>query len=325
MTFGKTRRVVLAAAAGLSALSLASLAGFDPARAQYPEKGLILIVPYGAGGGTDITARLLAKDLEGVMGKPVTVQNIAGGGGWTGWGALAAGKPDGYTIGYLNVPAIYSGYLDPKLGRKETLDSFTPIINHVIDYNVLTVKADSRFKTLKDLIAEAKAKPNTVSISAHGVGGDEHLAILAIEAATGAKFRIVQNKSTPESKTQVLGGHVQILASNVSEIATEVKAGDLRVLGVMSPQKSRFLPGGATFKEQGVNINASNSRGIATPAGLPKDIEAKLVAALEKVILSKEHQQKAEMLFLEPQVIRAADYKKFLKDNELEIKKLMSW
>jgi tripartite-type tricarboxylate transporter receptor subunit TctC len=118
---------------------------------------------------------------------------------------------------------------------------------------------------------------------------------------------------------------VQVLASNVSEIATEVKDGQLRVLGVMSPQKSRFLPGAPTFKEQGINLEASNSRGIATPAGLPKDVETKLVTALEKVILSNEHQQKAVALFLEPQVIRAAEYKKFLKDNEQDIKKLMGW
>ncbi len=317
------RRVILTAAACLAGAVTFSAAG--PALAQYPDKGLTLIVPYGAGGGTDITARLLAKDLEGVLGKPVTVQNIAGGGGWTGWGTLASAKPDGYTIGYLNVPAIYAGYLDPKLGRKETLDSFTPIINHVIDHVVLTVKADSKFKTLKDVVDEAKAKPNTVSITAHGVGGDEHLAILAIEAATGAKFRVVQNKSTPESKSQALGGHVQVLATNVSEIATEVKAGDLRVLGVMSEEPSGFLPGAPTFKSQGFNILASNSRGIATPAGLPKDVEEKLVAALEKVILSKDHQQKAENLFLEPRVIRGADYAKFLKDNEQDIKKLMNW
>ena len=323
MTWRTHRRVVLAA--GLSAIAMIAFAGPDPARAQYPDKGLTLIVPYGAGGGTDITARLLAKDLEGVLGKPVTVQNIAGGGGWKGWGTLASAKPDGYTIGYLNVPAIYAGYLDKKLGRKETLESFAPIINHVIDYNVLTVRPDSPFKNLKDLVAATKAKPNTVSISAHGVGGDEHLAIIAFERASGGKFRIVQNRSTPESKTQVLGGHVQVLASNVSEIATEVKGGQLRVLGVMSADKSRFLPGGATFKEQGFNLEASNSRGIATPAGLPKDIETKLIAALEKVILSKEHQQKAVTLFLEPQVIRAAAYKKFLKDNEQDIKKLMNW
>jgi tripartite-type tricarboxylate transporter receptor subunit TctC len=190
---------------------------------------------------------------------------------------------------------------------------------------VLTVKPDSPFKNLKELVEATKQKPNTISISAHGVGGDEHLAILAFERVSGAKFRIVQNKSTPESKTQVLGGHVQVLASNVSEIATEVKDGQLRVLGVMSPTKSQFLPGAPTFKEQGYDLDASNSRGIATPAGLPKDVETKLVGWLEKVISSKEHQQKAVGLFLQPQVIRAADYKKFLKDNEQDIKKLMGW
>ena len=84
----------------------------------------------------DITARLLAKDLEGALGKPVTVENRAGGGGWVGWGALAQAKPDGYTLGYLNVPSMYAGYLDRQYNRKETLDSFTPLINHVLDYNV---------------------------------------------------------------------------------------------------------------------------------------------------------------------------------------------
>ena len=79
--------------------------GATEARAQYPERGLTLIVPYGAGGGTDITARLLARDLEAALGKPVTVENGAGGAGWIGWGALAAAKPDGYTLGYLNVRA----------------------------------------------------------------------------------------------------------------------------------------------------------------------------------------------------------------------------
>ena len=174
MNFSTSRRTVLYTAACLAVL--AGFALIAPAQAQYPEKGLTLIVPYGAGGGTDITARLLAKDLETVMGKPVTVQNIAGGGGWTGWGTLASAQPDGYTIGYLNVPAIYSGYLDPKLGRKETLDSFTPIINHVIDYNVLTVKPDSRFKTLKDLIGGHQEQARYDQHQRpHGVGGDEHL------------------------------------------------------------------------------------------------------------------------------------------------------
>ena len=109
MTIRSTRREFLGATASASALLLTGAAGIRPAHAQYPERNLSLIVPYGAGGGTDVTARLLAKDLEPVIGKPVTVENRAGGGGWIGWGALAAAKPDGYTLGYLNVPEHVCG------------------------------------------------------------------------------------------------------------------------------------------------------------------------------------------------------------------------
>ncbi len=92
-----------------SATALLALAATAPAQAQYPERNITLIVPYGAGGGTDVTARMLARDLEAAIGKPVIVENRAGGGGWVGWGALAQAKPDGYTIGYLNVPSKYAG------------------------------------------------------------------------------------------------------------------------------------------------------------------------------------------------------------------------
>jgi putative tricarboxylic transport membrane protein len=302
-----------------------TLAGVGPAHAQYPERGLMLIVPYGAGGGTDITARLLAKDIEPALGKPVTVENRAGGGGWIGWGALAAARPDGYTLGYLNVPSMYAGYLDPQVGRKETLESFTPLMNHVIDYNVWAVKADSPFKTVKDVIDAAKRSPESIGVTAYGAGSDDHVAILAIEAETGTKFVVTHHRSTAEAKTQALGGHIHVLGANVSEVAEEVRAGTLRMLGVMSPQRSRFVPQAPTFKEQGFNQVWSVSRGIAAPANLSKDVEAKLVAALEKTLTSRDHQQKAEGLSLEPLVMKGDEYRKFLKDNEQSTKKLMGW
>jgi tripartite-type tricarboxylate transporter receptor subunit TctC len=302
-----------------------TLAGIGSAHAQYPERGLMLIVPYGAGGGTDITARLLAKDIEPALGKPVTVENRAGGGGWIGWGALAAARPDGYTLGYLNVPSMYAGYLDPQVGRKETLESFTPLMNHVIDYNVWAVKADSPFKTVKDVIDAAKRSPESIGVTAYGAGSDDHVAILAIEAETGTKFVVTHHRSTAEAKTQALGGHIHVLGANVSEVAEEVRAGTLRMLGVMSPQRSRFVPQAPTFKEQGFNQVWSVSRGIAAPANLPKDVEAKLVAALEKTLTSRDHQQKAEGLSLEPLVMKGDEYRKFLKDNEQSTKKLMGW
>jgi len=308
-----------------SALALLAFAVATPAIAQYPERNITLIVPYGAGGGTDITARMLAKDLEAALGKAVTVENRAGGGGWVGWGSLAQAAPDGYTIGYLNVPSMYAGYLDRQYNRKETLDSFTPLMNHVLDYNIWAVRADSPFKTVKDVIDAAKKTPNAITVTGFGAGGDDHIATLAIEAETGTKFVVVHHRSTAEGKTQVLGGHVQVLGANISEVAEEVKAGQFRILGVMSPQRSRFLPNAPTFKEQGFNQVWSVSRGIAAPAGLPKDVQATLTAALEKTLTSREHQQKAEQLSLEPSVIKGDAYRTFLKDNEQSTKKLMGW
>jgi tripartite-type tricarboxylate transporter receptor subunit TctC len=301
------------------------LAANTPAQAQYPERAITLIVPYGAGGGTDITARMLAKDLEAVLGKPVTVENRAGGGGWVGWGSLAQAAPDGYTIGYLNVPSMYAGYLDKQYNRKETLDSFTPLMNHVIDYNVWAVKADSPFKSVKDIVEAAKKTPDTISISAFGAGSDDHLAILSMQRENGIKLITVHHKSTADAKTGALGGHLQVLGANISEVAEEARAGTIRVLGVMSPERSPFLPNIPTFKEQGFNQVWSVSRGIAAPAGLPKEVQDKLTTALEKTLTSPEHQQKAKQLSLEPRVIKGDDYKTFLKDNEVSTKTLMGW
>ena len=312
-------------AAIIPALAVSALAHPVAAQSAYPERGLTLIVPYPAGGGTDTTARLLARDLEVVLGKPVIVENRAGGGGWLGWGALAAAKPDGYTIGYLNVPSLYAGYLDPRIARKESLDSFTPLTNHVLDYNIWAVKTDSPFKTLADVVAAAKEAPEKITVTAFGNGGDDHLAILSIQAETGAKFAIVHMRGTADAKTQVLGGHIQVLGANVSEVAEEVRAGKLRVLGVMAPARSRFLPDVPTFKEQGLNQVWSVSRGVAAPAGLPKDVAAKLIGALQKILSSNEHRKRADVLSLEISLIAGDEYRKFLRANEQSTKTLMGW
>ena len=316
----KTRKL----ASAIVAASLVLIAASAEAQ-QYPERNITLIVPYGAGGGTDVTARLLAKDLEVALGKTVTVENRAGGGGWVGWGALAAAAPDGYMLGYLNVPSMYAGYLDRQYNRKETLESFTPLMNHVVDYNVWAVKADSPFKNVKDVVEAAKKQPDTIAVSAYGAGSDDHLAILAMQTETGARFLISHHRSTADAKTLALGAHLHVLGANISEVAEDVKSGQLRLLGVMSPERSRFAPDAPTFQEQGFKQVWSVTRGIAAPAGLPKNVEATLVAALEKTLNSREHQQKAEQLSLEPKVIKGEEYRRFLKDNEQSTKTLMGW
>jgi tripartite-type tricarboxylate transporter receptor subunit TctC len=319
-----SRRSFLGAAAGATAIAAT---GLRPAYAAFPERGITVIVPYAAGGGSDISARLLARDFEPILGKPVTVENRAGGGGWVGWGSLAASKPDGYTIGYVNVPNIFAGYLDKQSGgsRKENLESFTALINHVTDYNMWAVKPDSKFQTVKDVIEEAKKRPGTVTLNGGGHGTDDHVAALGIGAKNGVTFQMVHFRGTPDGKTQVLGGNIEVYACNVSEGAEDVKAGVIRPLGVMSPTRSKFIPNVPTFREQGFDEIWSTSRGIAAPANLPKDVETALIAALEKTIASPTHKAKAEALSLDPEIIKGEDYRKFLKDNEQATKKLMNW
>ena len=325
MTSIITRRNFVATGAGAAALSMV---GLRPGLAQqFPARGITVIVPYSAGGGSDISARLLARDLEPIFGKPVTVENRAGGGGWIGWGSLAASNPDGYTIGYVNAPSMFAGYLDRSQGgaRKENLDSFTPLINHVFDPNMWAVRPDSKFKTVKDVLDEAKKRPGTITLNGGGHGTDDHIAVLGISAKTGTSFQMVHFRGTPEGKTQVLGGNIEVYACNVSEGAEDVKAGLVRPLGVMADKRSGFLPNVPTFREQGFDEVWAVSRGIAAPANLPKEIETALIGFLEKTITTKEHKEKAEKLSLEPRVIKGAAYRAFLKDNEQATKKLMNW
>lgn len=292
---------------------------------KFPQKPVSLIVAYGAGGGTDVTARLLASYVEKELGQPVNVVNVTGGGGWNGWGQLAHSKPDGYTIGYINVPNMFQGYLDPKIKRPENLDSFAVIMNHVTDPCVWAVKGDSKYKSLQELIEDAKKNPEKISFAAHGVGGDDHLALLQVEKMTGAKFKVIHNESTSTSITQVLGGHVQVVGCNVSEIFNQHKKGELRALGIMSDKRSEFLPDVPTFKEQGLNVNMSVSRGIAAPAGTPNEVLNILASALDKAIKNPEHVAKAKEMGLTLDPITGEAYKKFLKQQEQMIKELMGW
>ncbi|KJS47423.1 MAG: hypothetical protein VR66_19810 [Peptococcaceae bacterium BRH_c23] len=298
--------------------------GTQKAASDYPNRAVTLIVAYGPG-GTDTTARLLAAGLEKQLGQPVTVQNVTGGGGWTGWGQLANAKPDGYTIGYINVPNMFSGYLDPKLKRTENLESFIPIMNHVTDAGVWIVNADSQFKTLQDLLDYAKANPSKVTIACHGVGGDDDLGRMQVEKATGAKFSVIQNTGTADSLTQLLGKHVDVVGANVSEVLSLQKEGKIRVLGILNDKESEFLPGVKTFKEQGIDAIAFAGRGIAAPAGTPADEIAKITDTLKKTINDPAHQAKAKEMGLALDVKTGADYAKFLKTNEQLVKNLMGW
>lgn len=293
--------------------------------AKFPDKAITLMVPYGAGGGTDVTARMLADPLSKVLGVPVVVLNIAGGGGWNGWSKLAHAKPDGYFIGYTNIPNMYAGYLDPKMHRSESLKSFTPIVANVVDPCIWSVLPNSKFKTLKQLLNYAKAHPGEVSIDAHGFGGDDWLGIHRIEKLTGAKFSIVENNSTAQSITQALGGDIDVLAANVSEVASRIHSGQFRGLGVLMDKRSKFLPNVPTFKEQGYDDVMFAGRVISGPAGMSKARVDLLLAAIEKAVQDPQYKAKMQKLGLGLDMRTGKALQTFLVDNQQMVKSLMGW
>jgi tripartite-type tricarboxylate transporter receptor subunit TctC len=222
---------------------------------------------------------------------------------------------------------MFAGYLDKQSGgsRRENLESFTPLINHVTDYNMWAVKPDSKFRTVKDVIDEAKKRPGTITLNGGGHGTDDHIAVLGIGANNGASFQMVHFRGTPEGKTQVLGGNIEVYACNVSEGAEDVKAGVVRALGVMAPERSKFMPNAPTFREQGFNEIWSVSRGIAAPAGLPQDVESRADRGVGKDHPSPGTRPRPRRCRSTRAIIKGADYAKFLKDNEQATKKLMNW
>ncbi|NOU92590.1 hypothetical protein GC093_05015 [Paenibacillus sp. LMG 31456] len=297
-------------------------------KADYPKKPITLIVSFAAGGGTDLGARLLTPILEKELGVPVVVENKPGGGGWIGYSELLSAKPDGYTLAYVNTPGLITGYVNPTAKRKENLDSFDFIVNHVLDAGVIAVKADDkRFSNVKELVEYAKK--NELSASSNGVGSGNHFASLQMNKQLGTKLRAVQFGGTSEALTSVLGGHVDILMAKVGEVVEPMKEGQLKVLAVMMPNRVPQLPDVPTLNEAvGVNIENYSIRGIAGPKGMDPQIVAKLQEAFEKAMKNPDHVKKMSDMGLNIDTTKGADFKKMLQKEETgvnELKSLLGW
>ncbi len=268
--------------------------------AEFPVKGkpINIIVGAAAGGPNDVAARLLAPLMEKQLGTPVQVINRPGAGWQVGTTELTRSKPDGYTIGYAPLPSIIMLYLDPDrkavFGRKD----FQMLAMHVVDPGAIAVRTDSPYKSVKDLVEAAKANPGKITISHTGIMGDDHLAILQFEKLTGASFAVVGFDSSTGAQTALLGGHIDVAFDNVGTFPSHVKAGTMRVLGIMDKEETRYYPGVKTFEAQGYKLYSSSARTIVMPAGAPKEVIALLSGAIKKAMDDPEHQKKLdEMAF----------------------------
>lgn len=316
------KKTIVAAALG----ALAMLAG--PASAQdFPNKPISLMVAFPAGGSTDIGARIVASIAEKAIGQPIVVVNKGGAGGQVGWTELSRQKPDGYYIGFINLPALNTAITDPE--RQAIFDpkSFTPIINQVLDPGVIWVAANSPFKTFKDMVEAAKKDPGKVRAATTGILSDDHLAILMVEEAVpGVNFRIVHLDGGASQMKETLGGNIDVSFDNVGSIVKQVQAGQVRALAVTDTKRSKFLPDVPTTVELGLpTVISSSTRGIAGPKGMDPKIVAKLQDILKKAMDDPEHIKKLEEVGLGIQVMVGAEYQKYYDETHLKAIKYTEW
>jgi tripartite-type tricarboxylate transporter receptor subunit TctC len=281
-----TRRTLLVSAAGAGAAATLGA----PAIAQaYPSRPITLIVPWGAGGGTDATARIVGSLLEREFGQPVNVVNRTGGSGVVGHAAIASGAPDGYTIGMLTVEISMMHWQ----GLTElTPSSYTPLGLMNEDPPGVQVAANSPYKTIKDLAEAIKANPGKLKASGTGQGGIWHLALVGWLGAMGLPANAVgwvpSNGAAPAMQDLAASG-LDIVTCSVPEAKAMLDAGRARSLAIMAPARNPQFPNVPTLNESlGINYSVGAWRGIGAPKNLPAPIAEKLTASLKKVNESKE-------------------------------------
>ena len=313
-----------------TAIGVASMLGVVAGSAvaqDYPTRPIQLMVAFPPGGSTDIGARVVAAIAEKALGQSITVVNKGGAGGQVGWTDMVRQRPDGYYIGFINLPATNTVILDPERKAIFTEKDFTPIINQVLDPGVVWVRADSPYKTMQDLVDAAKKAPSTVRAATTGILSDDHLAILMTEeAAPGAIFRIVHLDGGATQFKEIMAGNIDVAFDNVGSIVPRVKSGEVRALTVMDEARSKFLPDVPTTKEAGYPTVLSNStRGIAGPKDMPAAIVSKLRDVLQKAMADPDHIKKLEDQGLAIKVMVGDEYAKYFADAHAKAKKYTEW
>ena len=288
---------------------------FTAVAADYPTKAITIVVPSKAGGSTDRTARLFTELAEkNNPGFEFIIKNIPGSGGQKGFEAIARAKADGYTIGLNFTPQLVAHVVSKR--AKYTLDSFHIMGNVAQDPAIVAVPKDSKIMNMADLAAAAKA--NSLTVAVNGIGSDDFLAAKSFEAAAQVTFNLLPTKGSTEQKAGVLGGHVDAAFMNLSQMIKQHKAGDARIIALLSAERDSHLPDMPTSTEQGYDVQMRATRGFVAPAGIDAAIQGKLDAMLNAVMASDEFKANAAKgnIFLLPQT--GADYLSYLTGLQAE-------
>ncbi len=277
-----------------------------------PSKNVTVIVAYKAGSGTDNTARVLSKFAADKIGKTIVIQNLEGGSGSIGWTALSHARPDGYTLGFVNLPTLCSNIVE-QLGDYK-IDDFVPICNHVNETSMVMVSKNSPFNTLQELIAYAKENPGKLKASTNGMKASNHIGAELLAKSAGFKYMAIPYGGTADQLLALRQGEVDFSVAKEADIAS--MAGEVKVLGVFAEKRMPSFPDAPTLGELGLyNKWYGSARAIVAPKGTPADVIAFYEEAFKKAMEDPEYIAAAKKAGVTTLYMNAEDTAKLIKQQ----------
>ena len=306
----KKRNLVMCLVFSVSLLVIA----FSAYGAEYPERPITWIHNWSPGGGSDLASRALAKAAGTTLGQPIVVINKLGASGALGVSAIAAARPDGYTIGSVSyvpvtlLPQLQDVPYDP-------LNDFDYICCYGAWRYGPVVRSDSPFRTLKDLVEYGKANPGKIKYGSMGPATINTLGMVYLAKAEGIKWDGVHFRGTAEAVAALLGGHVGVIPVASSEAVSHIKAGRMRVLASFSDKRWEEIPNVPTVKELGYDFKIVSYLGLGAPKGVPKPIIDKLRGAFRNAMSNPEFLQIMKMISIVPDFYTGDEYKRIVEEG----------
>ena len=299
---------------------MALLLSFAVNAQEFPQRGPIEITClFPAGSSADVTARMLAEGMSRHLGQRVLVVNRPGAGGAIGYKYVAAQKPDGYSIVW-NSNSISTTHHSGQLPFD--YKSFDAVARALSESVVVAVRADARWKSLKDLVADAKSQPKVISVGHSGVGSHTHISLVALARAAGVEVNEVPFAAA-QVVPSVVGGHVNAVVQFPGALAAPMKQGQLRVLAALTQNRDPAWPDVPTARELGFDAALDAWRGIAVPAGTPKQVVAMLEDSVRKTVQSPEFEKASANLGVRPAFLPAAQFSELIAKEDAALSRLM--
>ena len=292
---------------------------------DYPSKPVTMIVPFPPGGVADIVGRPLAAEMQKVLKQPIVVVNRTGAGGAVGMAAVAKGPADGYTI-LMGLSSVSVFPVADRINGKTPsyeLSELAPIALVTADPTVLVVRADSKYRTLADFVAAAKASPGKINYSSAGVYSTLHVAMEIFADAAGIKLFHVPYQGGGPAVTALLGGQVEALASGPAAAIGQIKGGKMRALASWSTERLKLLPDIPTFKELGYDAEFYIWSGVFAPAATPAAVQQRLRAAVKEAANSAEFRAAMEKVSTPVSYLDAPEFKQYWDRDAARLTKVL--